>query len=247
MNRARWWRNQAFSARAMGRGLLLIASLVAFGVLLQATRFGAAFDQAWVDHAIRNHGVSGELLFVAVAVMLTTLGLPRQFVAFLGGYAFGLVEGALLALLGTVLSCIAAFYYARLLARGVIARRLGKRARRVDGFLRSHPFSTTLSIRLLPIGHNLATNLVAGVSSIAPVPFFVGSAVGYLPQTLVFALVGSGVETDPVLRTTAGVVLFLVSGALGAWLHRRHRRVRALARELAPELAGGAPPAASSH
>jgi uncharacterized membrane protein YdjX (TVP38/TMEM64 family) len=247
MSRASLRQNPAFASRAMLRGLGLIAGLVAFGLLLQATRFGAAFDQAWVDGTIRNHGVSGELLFVAVAALLTALGLPRQLVAFLGGYAFGLIEGTLLALLGTVLSCIGAFYWARLLARGFVARRLGKRVGRLDAFLRGHPLSTTMLIRLLPVGHNLATNLIAGVTSIAPLPFFLGSAIGYLPQTLVFALIGSGVETDAVLRTVAGLGLFLASGALGAWLYRRHRRVRALARELAPEFAAGASPSVSSR
>lgn len=247
MSRASLRQGPAFTSRAMVRGLVLIAGLVAFGLLLQATRFGTAFDQAWVDSTIRNHGVSGELLFVAVAVLLTALGLPRQLVAFLGGYAFGLIEGTLLALLGSVLSCIGAFYWARLLARGFVARRLGKRVGRLDAFLRTHPLSTTMAIRLLPVGHNLATNLIAGVSSMAPLPFLLGSAIGYLPQTLVFALIGSGVETDPVLRTAAGVVLFLASGALGAWLYRRHRRVRTLARELAPGLAAGASASISSR
>jgi uncharacterized membrane protein YdjX (TVP38/TMEM64 family) len=91
-------------------------------------------------------------------------------------------------------------------------------------------------IRLLPVGHNLATNLVAGVSSIPAAPFFLGSAVGYLPQTLVFALIGSGVQTDPLLHTVLGVTLFLASGVFGAWLYRRQRRVRPAA--AAPAVAG---------
>ncbi len=227
----------SLTVRATLRGLLLIATLVAVAFLLEETRFGAAFDKAWVDASIRNHGLSGELLFVGVAALLTVLGLPRQFVAFLGGYAFGLVEGAALALLGTLLSCVAAFYYARLLAHRFIARRLGRRARHMDAFLRTHPFSTTVLIRFLPVGHNLATNLLAGVSSVEPTPFFLGSLIGYLPQTVVFALIGSGVETDPALRLVVGAALFVASAAFGGWLYRRHRRLRALSRDIAPGLA----------
>lgn len=246
MKRATLWQRLSITARAMVRGLLLIATLVAVGLLLEETRFGAAFDQAWVDSAIRHHGISGELLFVGVAMLLTAIGLPRQLVAFLGGYAFGLVEGTILALLGTALSCVAAFYYARLLAHKFVARRLGKRAARMNAFLHAHPFSTTMMIRLLPVGHNLATNLLAGVSSVPPLPFFFGSLIGYLPQTVVFALIGSGVETDPALRLIVGAALFLASAAFGGWLYRRHRRLRAVARELAPEL-GGASPAGSAR
>jgi uncharacterized membrane protein YdjX (TVP38/TMEM64 family) len=106
----------------------------------------------------------------------------------------------------------------------------------MDAFLHTHPFSTTMLIRFLPVGHNLATNLLAGVSSVPPLPFLLGSFVGYLPQTVVFALIGSGVETDPALRLIVGAALFLASAAFGGWLYRRHRRLRALAREIAPDL-----------
>jgi uncharacterized membrane protein YdjX (TVP38/TMEM64 family) len=246
MKRTTLWQRLPLAGRAALRGLLLIATLVAVGFLLEETRFGTAFDQAWVDSTIRHHGISGELLFVGVAILLTAIGLPRQLVAFLGGYAFGLVQGAALALLGTALSCVAAFYYARLLAHKFVARRMGKRAARMNAFLHTHPFSTTMLIRLLPVGHNLATNLLAGVSSVPPLPFFFGSLIGYLPQTVVFALIGSGVETDPALRLIVGAALFLASAAFGGWLYRRHRRLRAVARELAPEL-GSASPAGSAR
>ena len=81
----------------------------------------------------------------------------------------------------------------------------------------------TLLIRLLPLGSNLVTNLAAGVSSVGAAPFFLGSSIGYLPQTLVFALVGSGFSVDPELRIAISVVLFIVSGFLGVTLYRKYR------------------------
>jgi uncharacterized membrane protein YdjX (TVP38/TMEM64 family) len=57
-------------------------------------------------------------------------------------------------------------------------------------------------------------------------PYFAGSGVGYLPQTVVFALAGSGVTFDPVLPLTLAVVLFAVSGLIGVWLFRRHWLVK---------------------
>jgi hypothetical protein len=45
---------------------------------------------------------------------------------------------------------------------------------------------------------------------------------------MAFALGGSGVDVDPVLRTALAVILLVVSGVLGAWLLRKFRRGKSL-------------------
>ncbi len=212
------------NARTLLRGLLLMASFVALGYLLEFSHLGSLLSKGWIDSAVRGQGLHGELLFLGVGLLATAVGLPRQLVSFLGGYAFGFSAGLVLGLAASVLGCLVAFLYARWLGRALVASRFPHRVERLDAFIRRHPFTMTLLIRLLPFGSNLATNLMAGVSSVRATPFVAGSALGYVPQTLVFALVGSGISVDPVLRIGLGVVLFLVSGALGAWLYRRHRR-----------------------
>jgi uncharacterized membrane protein YdjX (TVP38/TMEM64 family) len=85
----------------------------------------------------------------------------------------------------------------------------------------------TLVIRLLPVGHNASTNLLAGVSGVRALPFLAGSLLGYVPQNLVFALAGSGVNIEPGARLTLAVLLFVVSSLIGVWLYRRHRQALA--------------------
>ena len=171
----------------------------------------------------RGHGVSGALLFLLMGCVFTAIGLPRQVVAFLGGYAFNVGLGTLLGALAALLGCMLGFAYARLFGKGLLRARLGARAGRFDRFIHDNPFSMTMLIRLLPVGSNLLTNLAAGMSSIRPLPFFGGTLLGYLPQTLVFALVGSGVHIDPLLKIGLAVALFLVSMALGVYLYRNRR------------------------
>ena len=205
------------------RGLIWILSLAAVGYAIKTTDLGSSIDKSWIDTDIHGQGFGGELLFVGVSMIFTAVGLPRQVICFLGGYAFGLVEGTILALLGTVLGCITAFFYARILGRGFVATRFPGRVKNIDVFLSDNPLSMTLLIRLLPLGSNLVSNLAAGVSSVSAVPFIQGSAIGYLPQTLVFALVGSGFSVDPELRIAISVILFVISGIIGVSLYRINR------------------------
>jgi uncharacterized membrane protein YdjX (TVP38/TMEM64 family) len=113
--------------------------------------------------------------------------------------------------------------YARLFGKGLLHKHLGDRARRFDAFIHDHPFSMTLLIRLLPVGSNVLTNLAAGISSIRPASFLSASFIGYLPQTLVFALVGSGIDLASTFKLGIAVALFLCSGILGAYLYHQHR------------------------
>jgi uncharacterized membrane protein YdjX (TVP38/TMEM64 family) len=215
-------------ARVILKGLALIFSLALLGYLFKSSDLGSSINEAWIDARVRGHGVNGALLFLLMGALFTAIGLPRQIIAFLGGYAFNLWLGTLLAALAALLGCMLSFAYARFFGKGLLRARLGERARRFDRFIHDHPFSMTVLIRLLPVGSNLLTNLAAGITSIRSLDFFAGSLLGYLPQTLVFALVGSGVHIAPMLKLTLAIALFLVSMALGMYLYRRTRGVETL-------------------
>ncbi|NTV97483.1 MAG: VTT domain-containing protein [Thiobacillus sp.] len=220
------------------RGLTVLLSLAAIGFLVQWSGIGDMLDQGWIDREVRGKGLNGELLFLGIGTLATAVGFPRQVISFMGGYAFGFLQGTLLGTLATVLGCVSTFLYARLFGRALVAHRLGGRIAKVDAFVRDNPFTMTLLIRLLPVGSNVATNLAAGVSSVAALPFLLGSAAGFIPQTAVFALVGSGVSVDPVWRIGLGTVLFVVSGVLGVYLYRSLRHGKVYDEELDHEMEG---------
>ena len=119
--------------------------------------------------------------------------------------------------------CTADFLWARLIARDWAVRRTRGRLAQLDRQISRHPFSATLTLRLLPVGSNLLLNLLAGVSAVAAGPFLLASAAGYVPQTLVFALLGSGVRVGHTVQLGLAMTLFLLSGLLGVWLLRQVR------------------------
>jgi len=214
------------------RGIFLILSLIAVGLLLKNAGLEHLFERAWIDANVRGNGWRGYGLFLGAGALMTAVGLPRQVVAFFGGYAFGVMPGLVLGALAALGGCVLAFYYARLFGRGLVRRMFPEKLQRFDDFVRGQPFAMTLIMRLLPVGSNLVTNLIAGVSRIPRPAFFAGSFLGYLPQTLVFALAGSGLTVDSQWQIGLSVVLLIVSGLLGIRLYRRMRHGRTYAREL---------------
>jgi len=200
------------------RGLIVIVVLAAASFLL-----GDLLDEAWVDAHVRGQGVQGELLFLLAGCLLSSVGLSRQLIAFLSGYAFGFLPGVLLATLAVVAGCILTFFVSRYLLRVFLLQRYAGRIDRMGRFVHENTFVMTLLIRLLPLGSNLMVNVAAGVSGVRSVPFFLGSALGYLPQTLIFALVGSGTSVDQFWQVAVAMVLFVAATVLGIWLYRKYR------------------------
>jgi uncharacterized membrane protein YdjX (TVP38/TMEM64 family) len=217
----------------LAKPLLLLAGLVAAGVVLRELSAAGVLDARLLGWLSATLGVPGEVVFVGLGAAACMVGVPRQAVAFAGGTAFGALAGSGLSLAAMLLGCAGSFLWARAIGRDWARRRIERafsgRLARLDRFIAENPFTATLTLRLLPVGNNLALNLLAGLSGVSLLPFLAASALGYVPQTVVFALLGKGVRVDGAVQLGLGLALFVLSALLGLWLLRRGRQAREVA------------------
>ena len=199
--------------------LLLLILVGAFSVFSENV-----IDPDAIAARVADASGGAKLLFFLGAVVFTAVGLPRQLVAFVCGFVFGLVPGVLVSLCSALLGCIVAFYLARFFLRDFIARRYKKTVQFLDKLVRHDAFVKIIVLRIQPLGTNLLTNLSAGVSSIRPFMFFASTAIGYLPQMIVFALAGDGVRLGDQSKILISVGLMVLSMVLAYWLWRRHQQ-----------------------
>ena len=205
------------------RGAILIVLLISAGLLVNRYEFGEIAETLNFSADARAGWLNGRVAFLVLAALFTAAGGPRQVMSFFAAYFFGLATGFWLALAGTIAGCALALSLATIF--GSFARNLIRG--RVDVAVRlwaENAFAVTLLLRLLPAGSNLVTNLAAGVTRV-PVPgFLAGSALGYMPQTLVFALMGSGVNVGSESQIALSIVLFVLSALIGVWIYARYRK-----------------------
>jgi uncharacterized membrane protein YdjX (TVP38/TMEM64 family) len=203
------------------RALALLGGLAAVGAGLRAL---PRLDAGLLDRLVIGHGLTGIALFLLLGALGCAVGVPRQVAAFAAGYAFaagfGLWAAGLLAMAAQMLGCAADFGWARLLARDWVAARLPARLARLQDRVAARPFTATLTLRLLPVGNNLALSLLGGASGVPALPFLAASAVGYLPQTAVCVLLGGGIQLGRGAQVAIAAGLFGASAALGVWLWR---------------------------
>ena len=209
--------------RFIFRGLLVIVLLVLLAWFVQDV-----LDKGRIDALVGERGVTGMLLFVSVCVLLGSIGLSRQLIAFLGGYAFGFSNGFILSMLAVVGACITTYTLSRGVLQRFLSGRLPARVQRIDRFLHDNTFSMAMLLRLLPLGSNWVINIAAGASSVRVVPFLLGSALGYIPQMVIFSLVGSGTRVSQFWQVAIAMALFVVAAVIGMALYRSVLRGRRL-------------------
>lgn len=210
--------------RGVLKGGILFATLILVGGLLRYADASGLFDASFLNTYVKDKGVLGIALFLGLGIIFSAIGLPRQLMSVAAGYAFGVMTGTLIMGVALVGGGLISFYYMRFLARDVLRRRFEAKIAVIEHFWLQKTFLLTLCWRLLPLGNNTLTNMLAGTSRVRPVPFFCGSFVGYVPQNLIFALLGSGIGFDDTEKFLYSALLFLVSVSLGIWVYRSLRK-----------------------
>ncbi|GAC35573.1 TVP38/TMEM64 family protein [Paraglaciecola polaris] len=215
--------NKTFNNKWYKHGVGTISFCIVIGLLLTNLDIFSSFNETWVDRDIRNAGIIGWIYFLGIGVVATACGAPRQVVAFLGGYAFGAISGTLLATLAATMGCAITFYISKCVIKPLVQRKFNYQSKQADNFLRYAPTRKTIIIRLLPFGSNVLTNIIAGSTNVSPKAFFVGSTIGYLPQMLIFSLLGKGILVGSEWKILFSTLLFLFSSYLSFLLYKKYR------------------------
>ena len=192
--------------------------------LIHATPIGEQVRN-WetLTELFRAGGAQAELYFVLISSVLMMAGIPRLLFYGVAGFAFGFWKGMLWSLIASTLGSFIAFRLARWGGREWLTERFGGH-RFFRRIVHAKPtiFSVFL-IRLLPVSNGVI-NIGLALSQVGTSAFLIGSLLGFLPQGVVAALVGSGmgaeVPTAAITPITAGFAL--VTGIL-YWVSRKRR------------------------
>ncbi|MEH6731667.1 MAG: VTT domain-containing protein [Pseudoalteromonas distincta] len=208
----------------LAKFIVSLSLFIAIAFAVQQGFFEHIADSNWVAKFVNEQGKQAVVVLMAMGAAYAALGAPRQLLAFAFGFAFGAVEGALLALVATELGCILSFYAAKWLFRSSLQRKFNKSLMKFERLVKDNTTLKVLMIRLLPIGSNLFTNVAAGATTVPAQGFFLGSFIGYIPQTLIFAYAGAGIGLSEHEKILISIALFIVSSVIGSLLYRSQFR-----------------------
>lgn len=171
-----------------------------------------------------NDSVTGYILLFSILSIGTALGLPRQIAALSAGYFFSLTIGFTIALTATTLGCMLTYHLSQFGLYQFVHQKFPEKTKAVETFLSNSTFSKALLIRLLPLGSNFITNIVAGATRTPRLSFFSGSCLGFIPQMILFSAIGSGIAISAADQKKLTFTLALIAISIGIYLYLRHKK-----------------------
>lgn len=151
----------------------------------------------------------------------TSVGLPRQIAALTAGYLFGSIYGAILATFSALAGCIITVLLSRYLFANIVKQNYSLPLSKVSIFFEKDTALKAFIIRLIPAGSNFLTNILAGTAKIPTLPYFLGSGIGFIPQMIIFSLMGAGLKINSQQQLIFSGGLFIFALLLSGYLYRK--------------------------
>lgn len=144
---------------------------------------------AFVD----DHPLSAPLLFVLLYAVVVALSIPGgAIMTIAGGFLFGTWTGTLWVVIGATLGATLIFLIAKTSLGDWLAEKAGGAIRRMEEGFRENALSYLLVLRLIPIFPFWLVNIVPAFLGVGLGTYVLGTVIGIVPGSLVYASVGNG-------------------------------------------------------
>jgi uncharacterized membrane protein YdjX (TVP38/TMEM64 family) len=145
-----------------------------------------------LDTLYRGNSLMVMVGFVALFLVIGLFLLPgATLLSVCSGAVFGLPLGPILVSLGSTLGAVVAFFVARYILRDWVEERFGEKLTPIHEGLCENQIYFMLVLRLVPLFPFFLVNIAMGVSPISWEVFMVGTLLGKLPATWIYANAGS--------------------------------------------------------
>ncbi|MHA1569916.1 MAG: TVP38/TMEM64 family protein [Alphaproteobacteria bacterium] len=178
---------------------------IAVLVLGLAIFLALGLDHTWWFETLRNHRgdiigwVAGNrqlaaVIFVFGYIAMVAFSLPgATFATMFGGFAFGTAPAVVLVVISATVGAVILFVAARTAFADVLHARARPNLERMEQGFRENALSYLLFLRLVPIFPFFLVNLVPAFLGVSLRTYVVGTFLGIIPGTILYARLGGGI------------------------------------------------------
>ncbi len=140
-----------------------------------------------------NHYLQAVLGFIVVYTIVIALSLPGgSWMTLAGGFMFGTVNGTFYVVVAATIGALGIFLIARYALADYCRAKMGEAGRRMEHGFQENELSYLLFLRLVPLFPFWLVNLVPALLGVSLRHFVIGTFLGIIPGTAVFASIGNG-------------------------------------------------------
>jgi len=142
---------------------------------------------------VAEHGLAAVLGFIVIYAVMAAFSIPGALVMTVtGGFLFGTLGGAACSVVGATLGSIALFLAARTAIGDLLRDKAGPALAKMKAGFQEDALSYLLVLRLIPLFPFWLVNLVPAFLGVSLKVFVIGTFIGIIPGSLVYASVGNG-------------------------------------------------------
>jgi uncharacterized membrane protein YdjX (TVP38/TMEM64 family) len=179
--------------------IILAAAIIGF--------FAIGLDEYLTFNALReNHvtlsafvaeqGVIAVTLYIAIYTLSVALSVPGvSILTIAGGLLFGQWFGSVYVVFGATLGAIAVFLIAKTAFGDALRQRMGPGMRKMEVGFQENALSYLLVLRLIPLFPFFLVNIVPAFLGVELRTYAIGTFIGIIPGSFVFATVGAGLAS----------------------------------------------------
>lgn len=193
----------------------LLALALAVGPVRDAVGSAISGDTEALREELRDLGAGGVAIVLALALIHSVIFYPAEILNAAAGFVYGFWPAMALMMGGWIVNGIICHQVGRYAARPGLLRLLGReRFERYEAAVGRGGATLLIGMRLVPIVPFSLFSYVAGSARVPLGTFVWTTAIGYIPITAIFVLLGSRLEelspTDPVIWGGAAALILLL-------------------------------------
>ncbi|OJG46541.1 hypothetical protein RV04_GL000969 [Enterococcus hermanniensis] len=170
-------------------------------------------------HILEDLGWIGYLFFISLSVVVAVFLLPGQFLAIVGGLAYGGLVGGCLTIIGASLGCTISFVIGKFLARDYILQRFKNDAtfQKIEKGVQENGISFLIFTRLVPIFPFAIQSYAYALTPMSVKKFSLISFLAMMPASFTYTFMASEIATKGISFSLlielaiAGIFLSLLS------------------------------------
>lgn len=173
-------------------------------------------DFTVVKQFVASYGVYAAIVSFFLMVFQDVVApLPAFLITFANASLFGWWQGMILSWVSSMAGASLCFYLARLLGRGMAEKLTTKSGlQSVDRFFDRYGSNCIIICRLLPFMSFDLVSYAAGLTSMSFSSFFIATALGEFPATVIYSYIGGMLVGGAKLFTTALLLIFALSALI---------------------------------
>ncbi len=142
---------------------------------------------------VEENGVLAIVGFAVIYAVVVAFSLPGgAIMTITGGFLFGAIGGGLIVVVGATVGATILFLVTRTALGDVFRAKAGPFIARMEDGFRSNALSYLLVLRLIPLFPFWLVNLVPAFLGVSTATYVLGTFIGIIPGTFVYASVGNG-------------------------------------------------------